>query len=62
MYRNSGFQENVSTYAVVSASFSSAFALGSAVGPTIGGLLIGRLGYRWATLPIVGLQIIFVSP
>ncbi|CAG2178074.1 unnamed protein product, partial [Oppiella nova] len=56
-----GYPENVSTYAVISASFSSAFALGSAIGPAIGGYLMGQLGYRWATLPMVALEFLFIS-
>ncbi|XP_054157779.1 MFS-type transporter SLC18B1-like [Oppia nitens] len=54
----SGFPDNVSTYSVVSGLFSSALAMGSAIGPGIGGYMLGKMGYRWATVPIVGLQFI----
>ncbi|XP_054157780.1 MFS-type transporter SLC18B1-like [Oppia nitens] len=53
----SGFPDNVSTYSVVSGIFSSAMAMGSAIGPGIGGYMLGQMGYRWATVPIVGLQL-----
>ncbi|XP_054166213.1 MFS-type transporter SLC18B1-like [Oppia nitens] len=56
----SGFAENVSTFAVISASFSSAFALGSAIGPALGGYLLGQLGYRWSTVYMVALEFLFV--
>ncbi|XP_054157759.1 uncharacterized protein LOC128956102, partial [Oppia nitens] len=56
----SGFPDNVSTYAVISGIFSSSFAMGSAIGPGIGGYMMGQMGYRWATVPIVGLQLFMI--
>ncbi|XP_054166548.1 MFS-type transporter SLC18B1-like [Oppia nitens] len=53
-----GYPDNVSTFAVISSIYSSAIALGSAIGPEIGGSLLGAMGYRWSTVPIVGLQIV----
>ncbi|XP_054157785.1 MFS-type transporter SLC18B1-like [Oppia nitens] len=57
----SGFPDNVSTFAVVSGIFSSALAMGSAIGSGVGGYLLGQMGYRWATVPIVGLQLFMMA-
>ncbi|CAG2172969.1 unnamed protein product [Oppiella nova] len=56
----SGYPDNVSTYAVVSGIYSSSFALGSAIGPALGGILVAQFQYRMATVPIAALQLLMV--
>jgi len=45
-----GFPDNLTTYAMVSSIWTSAFALGAFVGPTAAGALCDFVGFRWSTL------------
>ncbi|XP_077989877.1 MFS-type transporter SLC18B1-like [Glandiceps talaboti] len=43
-----GIPDNLGTYGVVSGLFNGLFYLGSFVGPTAGGALVGQFGFKWA--------------
>ncbi|XP_064455374.1 MFS-type transporter SLC18B1-like isoform X2 [Ornithodoros turicata] len=49
--------DNLSTFALLSGIFSSAFSLGLFAGPVIGGLLMDYVGYAWGSLGIFSLQL-----
>merc|ERR1719431_114704 len=49
-----GFPNDVSTYSMVSSIWTSAFALGSFVGPTASGALYEVVGFEWAMVFTAG--------
>ncbi|RWS13124.1 MFS-type transporter-like protein [Dinothrombium tinctorium] len=55
-----GFPENISTYAMISALFSSGFSTGGALGPVFGGFLVEHYGYRKACYGIIVLELIMI--
>ncbi|RWS27907.1 MFS-type transporter SLC18B1-like protein [Leptotrombidium deliense] len=68
----SGFPENISTYAMVSALFSSGFSMGlkmltkidlcsGSIGPIAGGLLVEHFGYGKACYGILFLQLFLTA-
>lgn len=57
---NNGFPDSISTYACISGIFSSAFSLGCALGPLVGGFLVEDIGYRNTTLILVIFQGILI--
>lgn len=52
-----GFPDNLDTYGLVSGIWTSTFALGAFIGPTVAGYLFDRIGFRWATMVVVVLHI-----
>ncbi|KAM7137157.1 MFS-type transporter SLC18B1 [Molossus nigricans] len=46
-YEN-GFEEGLSTLALVSGLFSAMWSIGAFLGPTLGGLLYEKVGFEWA--------------
>jgi len=45
-----GFPDDISTYSLISSIWTSAFALGAFVGPTVSGALFDAVGFEWSTL------------
>lgn len=57
-----GFPDDLSTYGLISGIWTSAFALGCFIGPSVGGVLLDHIGFAWSTVIIVALHIlVFVS-
>lgn len=52
---------NDSTMAGISGLFTSSYALGTAIGPLVGGQLITRYGYRVATVPMLFCMLILTA-
>ncbi|XP_077989878.1 MFS-type transporter SLC18B1-like [Glandiceps talaboti] len=52
-----GMPDNLGTYGVVAGVFSGLFSLGSFVGPTAGGALVGALGFNWASTVFAALYL-----
>jgi len=48
-----GYPDDLRTYGLVSALWSSAFALGAFVGPSIGGVMLDTVGFRIGTLFVI---------
>jgi len=49
-----GFPDSITTYAMVSSIWTSAFAFGAFVGPTVAGALYDGVGFEWSLLfPVV---------
>ncbi|XP_050309517.1 MFS-type transporter SLC18B1-like [Anthonomus grandis grandis] len=53
-----GFPNNLETYALVSGLWTSSFALGAFIGPSIAGILYDTVGFRYASLFIVVIHLI----
>lgn len=56
-----GYPDNLNTYGLVSALWSSAFALGAFVGPSVAGLLYDNFGFRTGSLFILFEQALLAS-
>lgn len=55
-----GYSDDISTYGLVSGLWTSMSALGYFIGPSIGGIAVDLSGFQWASLIIIGGQIILV--
>ncbi|XP_063225439.1 MFS-type transporter SLC18B1-like isoform X2 [Bacillus rossius redtenbacheri] len=56
-----GFPDNIVTYGLISGLWMSAFSLGAFVGPSVGGLLLDMVHFRWATLFVISVHgVVFV--
>uniref|UniRef100_A0A8D8VZN9 MFS-type transporter SLC18B1 n=1 Tax=Cacopsylla melanoneura TaxID=428564 RepID=A0A8D8VZN9_9HEMI len=56
-----GFPDDLSTYGMLSGLWSSSFALGAFVGPSVAGFLFDTVGFQYGTLfPIVCHMLLFV--
>lgn len=51
-----GFPDDLSTYGLVSGIWTSTFALGCFAGPSIGGVLLDNIGFKWATVVVAVLH------
>lgn len=54
------YPDSVSTFSLVSGVWTSAFALGNFVGPSIAGVLYDQVGFRWGTAPVQGVILLMV--
>lgn len=48
-----GFPENISTYGLMSGIWTSAYALGAFIGPSVAGFLYDLVGFRYATIFVI---------
>lgn len=53
-----GLPDSIETYGLVSGLWTSTFAFGAFVGPSVSGFLFDAIGFRGSTLFIVGLEVI----
>ncbi|XP_045471927.1 MFS-type transporter SLC18B1-like [Harmonia axyridis] len=53
-----GFPNSIETYGLVSGLWTSTFALGAFIGPSISGILYDSVGFRHASMFIVGVHIL----
>jgi MFS family permease len=60
-FRDSGFEDNLSTYGLISGLWASSFSLGAFVGPSLAGVLFDAYGFQNATYYVLGTQIIVVN-
>jgi len=49
-----GFPDNLSTYGMVSSLYTSSFALGAFIGPSLGGFLLEKIGFAWGSMFMFG--------
>ncbi|CAB0037348.1 unnamed protein product [Trichogramma brassicae] len=56
-----GFPNNLETYGLISGLWTSTFALGAFIGPSIAGILFDNIGFRNASMFICALHLIVVS-
>ncbi|XP_076238345.1 MFS-type transporter SLC18B1 [Calliopsis andreniformis] len=53
-----GFPDNLETYGLISGLWTSTFALGAFIGPSVAGILLDQIGFRNATMFIVLLHLL----
>jgi MFS family permease len=58
--RTHGFPDDLMTYGLISGVWTSMFALGAFVGPSLSGILFDYVGFRIGTLFVLGLQLLLV--
>lgn len=56
-----GFPDTVDTYGLISGLWTSVFALGAFIGPTLAGILFDAVGFPWACLLIVITQLVILG-
>lgn len=54
----SGFPDTIDTYGLVSGLWTSTFALGAFIGPTLAGILFDSVGFPYGTLLIIAIHIL----
>jgi MFS family permease len=59
-FRSYGFPNNLETYGLISGLWTSTFALGAFVGPSIAGILYDSVGFRNGAMFIVLLNVVVV--
>ena len=52
-----GFPDTIDTYGLISGLWTSVFALGAFIGPTLAGIMFDAVGFPWAAMLIVGSQL-----
>jgi len=52
-----GFPDTIDTYGLVSGLWTSTFALGAFIGPTVAGILFDNIGFPWGTMFIIGIHL-----
>ncbi|KAL1140892.1 hypothetical protein AAG570_000820 [Ranatra chinensis] len=57
---SAGFQDDINTYGIISGLWSSSFALGAFIGPSVAGFLYDSVGFRYGTLFVIGVHLILV--
>lgn len=55
-FRRCGFSDGIETYGLISGLWTSTFALGAFIGPSVSGLLYDSVGFRKAVLFVIILQ------
>ncbi|XP_063991731.1 MFS-type transporter SLC18B1-like [Diachasmimorpha longicaudata] len=53
-----GFPNNLETYGLISGLWTSAFALGAFIGPSVAGILLDNIGFRQASMFIIVLHLL----
>ncbi|XP_035897181.1 MFS-type transporter SLC18B1-like [Anopheles stephensi] len=53
-----GLPDNIETYGLISGLWTSTFAFGAFVGPSVSGFLFDAIGFRASTVFIIGLQLV----
>ena len=56
-----GFPDTIDTYGLISGLWTSVFALGAFVGPTLAGILFDAVGFPWAAMLIIGNQLLVMA-
>ena len=56
-----GFPDTIDTYGLVSGLWTSTFALGAFIGPTLAGILFDSVGFPWATMLVIGVHILVLA-
>merc|ERR1712080_154588 len=57
-----GFPDTIDTYGLISGLWTSVFALGAFIGPTLAGIMFDAVGFPWACMLIVGNQLVVMVP
>lgn len=60
MSRSYGFPNSIETYGLVSGLWTSTFALGAFIGPSVAGILLDNIGFRNGSMFIILLHMLVV--
>jgi MFS family permease len=55
-----GYPNNLETYGLISGLWTSTFALGACIGPSIAGFLFDSIGFRYSTLVVIAFHVVVV--
>jgi len=55
-----GLPNSIETYGLISGLWTSTFAFGAFVGPSVSGVLFDSIGFQYSTLFIIGLQVLII--
>lgn len=58
LHRSNGLPDNIETYGLISGLWTSTFAFGAFIGPSVSGLLYDAFGFRDSVIFIISLHII----
>merc|ERR1712018_174035 len=53
-----GFPDTIDAYGLISGLWTSVFALGAFIGPTLAGIMFDAVGFPWAAMLIIGNQLL----
>lgn len=53
-----GLPDNIETYGLISGLWTSTFALGAFIGPSVSGLLYDSIGFRHSTIFVIGVHLV----
>jgi MFS family permease len=56
-----GLPNTMSTYGVVSGMWTSILSLGMFVGPSVGGILLDNVGFRWGSVFVLVAMLVLVK-
>ncbi|KAK7864826.1 hypothetical protein R5R35_012484 [Gryllus longicercus] len=56
-----GFPDDITTHGLVSGLWASSFALGDFIGPSVAGALFDAVGFRMATLFVIGMHLLVLA-
>lgn len=51
-----GYEEDLTTFSIVSGLWSASYALGNGIGPSVAGVLYDKVGFRWGTVSVIVLS------
>lgn len=57
-YRAHGFPNNLETFGLISGLWTSTFALGAFIGPSVSGILYDNIGFRNASIFVIVLHLL----
>lgn len=58
---DAGFPDDLSTYGMLSGLWSSSFALGAFIGPSVAGILYDLVGFQYGSLFVIACHMLLVS-
>lgn len=57
-HSKAGLPDNIETYGLISGLWTSTFALGAFIGPSVSGLLYDSIGFRQSTIFVIGVHLV----
>ena len=56
-----GFPDNIETYAIISGLQTSLYSAGAFIGPSVGGVMVEKLGFRRASVLVLVIEVCVVA-
>lgn len=57
-YSKAGMPDSIETYGLISGLWTSTFALGAFIGPSVSGALYDTIGFRQSTIFVIGVHLV----